>query len=526
MRLKRNIFYFIGFAVVGALVYGAAIKYGFLSWDDDYNITANSWVTAGRFDLIWTKTYYGFFIPMTYSVWALIAGFGDQPNPAYFHALNIGLHVLNTCFVYSLIDRFTQRGDLKAPAVGALLFLVHPLQVETVCWATGLRDLLSASFALSALLVHFKSKNRINDFFAFLLFAFAVLSKPAAVMLPLAAFALDFHQDRAKWKKSAVKLIPWLALSILIPLVTLNAQHDLGSEQVIAWYLRPIVALDALGFYLQKLFWPFPLAVDYGRTPVSIFEHVNYPGTLLTFLAVAAALIVSGNIVFLLVPCILLLPVLGLLPFAFQYVSTVADHYMYLPVIGIAMILATVYERIPKPGLKLLIWMVLASLATVSQGRATVWQNNTSFYTDMLQKNPSSFSANIGLGDSEALNGRFEAASQYYKRALEISPINGLAQVGLVKTLFLSNRYNDVIKFAGSVASNEARFTQENRNYYAQLYYFFGLSYLQVENLLEANDYLCKAANLAPENTGVTAALKDSEQKYREHFGADPKKCN
>src|SRR5207248_102963 len=111
-----------------------------------------------------------------------------------------------------------------------------------------------------------------------------------------------------------------------------------------AWE-RPLVAADALAFYLVKLVFPRDLVVAYGRTPDRVLSQPQvYVAWMLPaavaamiwlwrpgrrWLGAAALLVLAG-----------LGPTLGLVNFDFQYFSTVADHYLYLPMFGVALGLA------------------------------------------------------------------------------------------------------------------------------------------------------------------------------------------
>ena len=108
---------------------------------------------------------------------------------------------------------------------------------------------------------------------------------------------------------------------------------------------RPLIAGDAVAFYFYKLIFPWKLSLDYGRTPTyALQQPVIYflwsiPCTLL-ILAWRFRKQRPHLFVALAIFLIALLPMLGLVTFHFQYYSTVADHYLYLPMLGVALALA------------------------------------------------------------------------------------------------------------------------------------------------------------------------------------------
>ena len=164
--------------LIVASTYVQVLGYHFLPfWDDDTNIHRNplyaplSWGSVITF---WKAPFQQLYIPVTYSVWAglvalsrIVAGtsisFGPI-NAALFHGTNLIIHLLSTGMVYLILrrmlgarfstaptDPISSSRVLLASAAGALAFGLHPIQVETVAWVSGLRDLLGGAFSLAAL---------------------------------------------------------------------------------------------------------------------------------------------------------------------------------------------------------------------------------------------------------------------------------------------------------------------------------------------------------------------------------------
>src|SRR5262249_39791081 len=146
-----------------------------------------------------------------------------------------------------------------------------------------------------------------------------------------------------------LELAPWFLLAGVWVLVT-HAVQPIHSEMAVEWWARPIIALDALCVSFIQLLFPVQLGMDYGRTPASVLHN---PVTILACLLSCLLILllwrmrarlpwtVGGGIVF----CAGLLPTLGLIPFAFQIYSTVADRYLYLALLGLAILLAEILAR-------------------------------------------------------------------------------------------------------------------------------------------------------------------------------------
>src|ERR1044071_6748464 len=117
-------------------------------WDDEVNVARNPHVNAATlsgFREIWQKPHDGLYIPVTYTVWAALAPVARTSeardatdlNPTAYHLLNLALHILNGLLVFMLLRRIVAND--WAAAGGAVLFLIHPVQVEAVAWVTGMK---------------------------------------------------------------------------------------------------------------------------------------------------------------------------------------------------------------------------------------------------------------------------------------------------------------------------------------------------------------------------------------------------
>ena len=160
-------------AVVVAAVYGQVAGFKFLNWDDRQQVVDNPLVNPPSWQGIaaaWRRPYWGLYVPLSYTWFALeavVARRVAQPDatgglsPAVFHLGNLFLHLGCTLLTLAILRRLLKLG-MAAPAAGndaaaarhldvaacagALLFAVHPLQVESVAWISEGRGLLCACF--------------------------------------------------------------------------------------------------------------------------------------------------------------------------------------------------------------------------------------------------------------------------------------------------------------------------------------------------------------------------------------------
>ncbi|MBX9792123.1 MAG: tetratricopeptide repeat protein [Pirellulales bacterium] len=392
-------------------VYYPVVGHQFLNYDDPPNITDNTYYrpfTWRNIRQLWLRPYSGVYVPVTSMFWAAevaiarsltpvveatkpatptieltaLTGGASKPSPVspadgaaatkalvepppdpnklldprVFHVGNLLLHVVSALGVLLLLRRVT--GSEIGALAGALLFTIHPVQVESVSWVTETKGLLCAVFSWGAILGYLRfvesargsSQSRGAIVYlaaATLCFALSLLSKPMAVSVPIMAAVIAIGWYRPGWRQLA-PLAVWMLLALALAAITKTQQQSEDFEFVAPWSARPFIASDAVAFYLGKLLWPVGLSTDYGRSPRWLVERPGLlyttwlaPAVVLTLLVVlrplrtertlrvALGLFLAG-----------LAPLLGFIPFGYQDNSTVADRYMYLAMIGPALLVA------------------------------------------------------------------------------------------------------------------------------------------------------------------------------------------
>lgn len=446
----------IGFilALVCVAVFGEVCRHSFVAWDDEINVYHNPYLNppslahTGHF---WRSVTLGpgvtAYRPVVYSVYAAIACFAVVPmrlnefgpialDPMPFHVVNLGIHILNVLLVFGLLRSLTHGHDWAA-GTGAALFAFHPAQVESVAWVTGLTDLLGATFSLLALGLYLRwaGGGKWTDIAAAAgCFVLALLSKPTAVTLPLIAAAIDYFFLGRSWHRWIKPLSLGLLLSMLTVGLTHIAEHVTLTGVVTSWYLRPLIAGDALAFYCGKLLWPVHLGIDYGRSPSYVLAASTLWLTALAPIMLGAGVLVLRKQAPWLAAAILLfvlalLPVLGLVPFRFQTYSTVADRYLYLALLGPALALAAGFSRLPKtlPHRSLLAvgsacGLVLILFCFGSALQVTTWQNSYSMFQSALETNPKSWMAHYNLGILLSNRGDETDARPHFLEAVRLKP--------------------------------------------------------------------------------------------------------
>ena len=418
------------------------VRNNFINWDDRDQITLNPDFNPPRIERMiqyWRGPYVGSLYPVSYNLFGLLARIASNPppeikeplDPRVFHAASIVLHAAATILV-CLILRILVERDWPA-TVGALLFAVHPVQIEAVAWVSGMNTLLVAVLSFLAIWLYLfalKSdlpvQRRTLLVMATLVYVLALWSKPAAVIVPIMAGLLDWLMTRRRVREIAWPVIIGLLIALPVMLITRRMQTGELVTPTPLWS-RPIVALDAVAFYLGKLVFPARLLVDYGRTPQWLIERPHVWAIGLVTIAVAIACWVARRrwpwlLVGFAVFVAGLLPVLGLTPFDVQMISTVTDRYLYLAMIGPALIAAFAMRNATVPALRGAVAVLLIVFAARSNLRARDWHDEFTLFEPELAVNPRSLAAHQVLGVTYSARGDFELAAGHLEQALETKP--------------------------------------------------------------------------------------------------------
>lgn len=457
------------------IVFGRIVGHDFVIWDDTIEVYQNPYfnpITWNHLSYLWTHPYLNLYVPISDVVFALLSAVGHVSHsihaapttgtsldPHVFHAASLVLHMVNSLVVFGILRQL--RLKYTASLAGALLFAVHPLQVESVAWVSELRGLTAGLFSLLAVWSYLTyaqraTGSRPSQYKLFAILAVtsgvvAALAKPSAVTVPLIALVLDRWCLRRTWRKCLPVCGVWLATMIPIVVVTRLAQPVQARLIVLLWD-RPFVALDALAFYAFKFVWPLKLGIDYGRTPAAVlgswWGYVTWIvpvsiGVGLYFLRHRGWPVAAG-----LISLAALLPVLGLSAFSFQVYSTVADRYMYLAMLGPAVALGYLLSNVDLTRLKTAapLVLVLAGLATLAFVQVGYWSNTNTLMTQALRVNPRSDVAYNNLGISLAQHGHLGKAKIDFTTAMRLNPNNYEAPSNLGNVLGLEGNLGGAIK--------------------------------------------------------------------------------
>jgi tetratricopeptide (TPR) repeat protein len=441
-------------ALFGAvlLAYLPSIRGGSL-WDDAAHITAPALQTWHGLWRIWfqvgaTQQYY----PVLHSAfWLEHKLWGDAVLG--YHLLNIGLHATAACLFALTLARLRpetsgRSGRLGTEWLAAAVFALHPVCVESVAWISEQKNTLSLVFYLLAALAYLRfDRGRKWGWYALALglFLLALLSKSVTATLPgILLLVLFWRRGRLSWRRDVVPLLPWFMVGAGAGLFTAWVEQNYigarGQAYDLGLIQRCFLAGRVVWFYLGKLVWPSDLTFIYPRWQVGS----DWPWSLgcLGLAATVGALWPMRRwsrapLIALLFFIGSLFPALGFFnvyPFVFSYV---ADHWQYLPCLGI-IALATEsaaglarrlvqrfsgVRRVVAGGVcAAVIGSGLAVLFVLTWRQCGLYRDVTTLYSDTLAKNPGCWMAHNNLGEYLSDAGSLPAAITHFEQAIRLKP--------------------------------------------------------------------------------------------------------
>lgn len=476
------------------LAYWPALTGGLL-WDDPGHITRADLRSLDGLARIWfefgaTQQFY----PLLHSAfWFEHRLWGDATLG--YHVMNVLQHATAACLFAAVLRRLAIPGSTLA----ALLFVLHPVCVESVAWISEQKNTLSAVLYLGAALAYLRydvERTGRRYALALLLFVAALLTKSVTATLP-AALLVVFWWRRGKltWRHDVVPLLPWFGLGIASGTVTAFFEHTLIGAEGAAFDLtaleRALLAGRVAWFYLGKLLWPaelifiyprwtidaavwwqwfFPLATLGVLTALVLLAHRVRASALNSQLSalnsspharrapLAAALLFGGT----------LFPVLGFFnvyPFVFSYV---ADHFQYLATLPLfaltAAALSLFFARRPRPAALVTSGALLLTLGTLTVLQAGIYRDAETLYRTTLARNPACWMAHNNLAMLLTESGQPATAVPHLEQALKLRPDYPQALSNLGDNLTRLGRPTDAVPPLERALQLQPRYPEAHNN--------------------------------------------------------------
>ncbi|HKQ49127.1 MAG TPA: tetratricopeptide repeat protein [Phycisphaerae bacterium] len=431
---------------------------------DNPLVLSPSWESARRFfaELLQPSTVMGYSMPLSMISLMVDVGMGGSAeNLLPFHRASLLLHLISTALVILILHRLFKR-PLIAAAVG-VLFGVHPLTVEPVAWLSDRKTILCAMFTLASMWTYLRHVARpgwSNYSASIAFFVMASLSKPSSLTLPVVLLLIDWwplgrRSRRVVWEKAPYFIVA--AAFVAITLISQIPTAEVGLLDDGPRFRVPLVLCHNIVYYLYEIVWPRHLRPLYlSPEPLDLSHPMIRAGVIGTAILIPFLLIslrwtralLAGWLIFF----VALFPSSGV----FRVSDSIAwDRYLYLPSIGLLMIVAWVLTRAAdalrgrrSPQIILAaVVLVLIGLEIVGTRRQLdVWQDSETLVRYTLSLEPRSSVLHNRLGAMLEEAGRADEAFAEYQEAVRQTPNNPQAQNSLAQALSARGRDAEAIE--------------------------------------------------------------------------------
>lgn len=420
-----------GALVVVCLAYGPALRGPFV-FDDPYlPFTAQEMANAGL--LRWIGGVRPF---LMFTFWLNFRL--SEMQPYSYHLVNVLLHFLTgVCawlIVRKLLEKAGERGFTREAiaAFSGLLFLLHPLQTESVAYVASRSEALSVMFFYAALAVFLWRRREAAGWLTaaavLVLFSAAALTKEHTAVLPALLLLTDYYFNpgfsfqgiRRNWRLYGLIAAAGAGALWWVWRIIRHADTAGFSVREFTWVQYFFTQCRAIWLYLRLFFVPYGQNIDHDF-PISrtVLDHGAIVGLAALAALVAAALwyrrrfpLASyGFLAFLL----LIAPTSSVVPI----LDPIAERRMYLPFIGLLLVVAEFLRRWKTSRGRLVsaLAAVLVVAAALTYNRSQVWGSDLALWQDSAAKSPHKYRPHFQLGFVYFTQGRCREALAEYDQA-------------------------------------------------------------------------------------------------------------
>jgi len=567
--LRNNIVLIPLLAVITFVLYANTLNSPFVL-DDYHNIIANKPIRitelsiatlseAAQESLVKNRPVANISLALNY--------YFHQYDVTGYHLVNIIIHILNGILLFLFVQNtlllasgYLSQKDINFIAFSAaLLWLVHPLQTQSVTYIIQRMNSLATLFYLLSFVFYIRARISTKKIIKVILACasiaagiLAIGSKENAVMLPVFILLYEwyFFQDlRFNLKKHHYFILAILALFLLGAVFFYLGPNPL---KIVAGYggrdftlqERVLTQLRVVLFYVSLVLLPLPSRMTLEHDFALSYSFLNPMTTLFSLFALigiitAAVFLAKRERVF----SFCLLWFLGnlLIESSIIPLEIIFEHRTYLPSMMLILLIVLAIHRLFANNLlkTLLFVMTLILLSSWTYARNSIWENELSLWTDIAVKAPNKSRAqmNLGiilskegrtdeamvylnravqldpeydlafysLGDALMKQRKYILASESYSKALQISPQDSLARFNLGKSLAAAGKHQNAVYHYKLVAGRD-RLISHN------VYYFMGNSLYQLGRYTEAIDAYSRALQQKPNFIKARQALVNTRK--------------
>ena len=397
-------------------------------------------------------------------------------EPFGHHLTSLIFHITNTLLLFGVLLKMT--GALWRSGLVAILFALHPLNVESVAWVSERKNVLSTFFLLLTLWAYVKyvdRKNAGNYLLVVLFLALGLMSKPMLVTLPFVLLLLDFWPlkrfSEARPTRLILEKVPLFVLLIGSCVATFIVQRSGGamrSSEFSSLYFRIANALVSYFEYLRNMLWPSGLSVFYPHPGNAL--PIWKPLACTIVLVVVTIWVVKGirRAPYLAVGWFwylgTLVPVIGIVQVGEQ---AMADRYTYVPLIGIFIAIAwSLPEQIKTRKEKLLpilSGIVISLLIALTWIQVSHWKNSITLFKHAINVTDTKYlgvaTIHAFLGDAYHREGELGVAISEFKKSLDLDPSNLYSLNNLAATLAEQGNLKEGLGYAQKLSRLQPDYT-------------------------------------------------------------------
>jgi Flp pilus assembly protein TadD/general stress protein CsbA len=523
---KRTFVLCLLLIVATLAVYNPVNRNTFVNFDDDHYITHNPNVITG---LNWqtvqwalTNFYEANWHPLTWISHALDCQLFGL-NPVGHHYVNVFLHALNAVLLFWLLQSAT-KCTWRSLMVAAL-FALHPVNVESVAWASERKNVLSMMFLLLAMQAYgwYARKPGVARYSAVtVLFACGLMSKPQIITLPFVLLLWDYWPLRRfeSTTKRALLLekTPLFLLSLASAIITIKAQKAGGAIHSAVLYpfgLRLQNAVVSYSRYIGKAFWPTQLSPLYPH-PLDLLRFWQVIASVLWLTLVTVLVVQHRKQGYLLTGWLwflgTLVPMIGLIQVGEQ---AMADRYAYLPFIGLFVMVCWALpewigeRRISAKWLAIPAVAVLIAFSLLTIRQIGHWKNSESLWSYAINVSDGrNYKAHFNLGLAYNDQGRFDEAITQFQQAVD--PRNDDPRIHLGLGIYDQNHGH--VNEAVEEYQTTLRLTAD-RALQSDAYSNLGSAYRQTGDSAHAKESFAAALQLNPDQPMALIGAGLIEQK-------------
>jgi protein O-mannosyl-transferase len=403
-----------------------------------------------------------------------------------WHLVNLFIHVGVTVLVYYFLRRVSR--EQFVALIGAVLFGLHPVHVESVSWISGIPDPLAALFYLPSLIwyVRYREHGERKWLIASVAaYACSVLCKETPLVLPVILIVWELLQGGntlvTRFKDAFIRVIPYGVVAVAYVVVRfsvlgmINWQHPLMANvpRLSIWLTVPLVVVK----YFQHLLAPFYLSLIYSPPLAHTISDWRFLLAMAVLIGLAFALWwyrkgISAEVwLAIALTLVSLIPVLNIRVFHYEYI--IQDRYLYLPSIGfcylLALGLAHIFRRNTTLAGALAAVVVLAfGASTILQNR--VWRDSVSLWQRAVQHSPNSKSTHYNLGLAYLGRKQFDLALPEMLEARRLDSQNPSVYNNLAMAQAGAGKLDDAIANVDAALKIDPRSPEAHNNLGALLY--------------------------------------------------------